>query len=492
MKPEYDIINLFATKKILVIGDLIWDVYLKGTSSRLSPEAPVPVVDIHDRIEQAGGAANTAVNLRALGADVMFLSVCGADDEGKRARSVLDRAGIDTSAVMESVDRKTIVKTRVLIGAHTQTRFDSGTVDAVDGDLENKMIDRLQQIYPACDAVILSDYNKGVITSRLLGALQNLQKQRCVFIAADSKRLEFFKDLHPAFVKPNYEEALSLVGFAKKENGRMTQIQCIGSALFEITGAQLTVVTLDKEGAALFDKNNFLQHVHTPEVQSPRVAGAGDTFMAAFVLASICGAPSTVAANLACTAASIAIKKEGTATCATTELKAFFTADEKVIHAMATLESLCDFYRLEGKRIVFTNGCFDILHSGHVSYLNRAKHLGDVLIVGVNTDESIRRLKGEKRPINPLRDRLEVLSGLSAVNHVIAFGSESDDTPIGLIRIVRPNVFVKGGDYSRDKLPEAETVEQYGGEIVFLSLVPDHSTSNIIRQIHTSTSLVTS
>src|SRR5690606_700037 len=144
----------------------------------------------------------------------------------------------------------------------------------------------------------------------------------------------------------------------------------------------------------------------------------------------------------ACTAASIAIKKEGTATCATTELKAFFTADEKVIHAMATLESLCDFYRLEGKRIVFTNGCFDILHSGHVSYLNRAKHLGDVLIVGVNTDESIRRLKGEKRPIHPLRDRLEVLSGLSAVNHVIAFGSESDDTPIGLIRIVRPNVFV--------------------------------------------------
>jgi D-beta-D-heptose 7-phosphate kinase/D-beta-D-heptose 1-phosphate adenosyltransferase len=177
------------------------------------------------------------------------------------------------------------------------------------------------------------------------------------------------------------------------------------------------------------------------------------------------------------------VKKESTATCSVTELKSYLNIQTKYVNSFEEMEDLCDMYREQGKRIVFTNGCFDILHSGHVTYLHCAREFGDVLIVGVNTDESIKRIKGPERPINPLTDRLQVLGGLSAVDHIIAFGDEQDDTPIALIEVVKPHIFVKGGDYSKDKLPEAQTIERFGGQIIFVPHIPDHSTTEIIKRI---------
>jgi len=177
------------------------------------------------------------------------------------------------------------------------------------------------------------------------------------------------------------------------------------------------------------------------------------------------------------------VKKESTSSFSSNELRAYFDLNNKYISSAEQLKELCDNYHQQGKRIIFTNGCFDILHSGHVTYLHRVRKLGDILIAGINTDESIKRLKGESRPINPLSDRLQVLAGLSSIDHIVPFGNAADDTPIPVIKLVRPHIFAKGGDYTKDKLPEAAIVEELGGEIIFLPHIPDHSTTEIINRI---------
>jgi D-beta-D-heptose 7-phosphate kinase/D-beta-D-heptose 1-phosphate adenosyltransferase len=481
------IIDQFNLKRVLVIGDLILDVYLKGTSTRLSPEAPVPVVDIAEKQEWLGGAANTATNLRALGAQVTLLSVVGNDDDGIRAIKLVQEASINSSKIIRHASRKTIVKTRVMVGSHVLTRYDYGTETEVESSLEQILIRCLKVEYGQYDAIVISDYNKGLITPALLQVLITLRERFSVFVAVDSKRLSFFKPLRPSVAKPNYDEVQKLLGIAKLTGpSRIEQIQSLGSAIFDATQASITAVTLDEDGSLIFLDDAYSYRACTQTVSSPQVAGAGDTFISTLTLALISGADVKAASHLACAAASIAIRKDGTACCRQQELRNCFSMNEKEIHSLSDLTDLCDRYRSRGKRIVFTNGCFDILHSGHVSYLNRARQLGDVLIVGINNDESIRRLKGPSRPINTLPDRVQVLSGLSAVSHIISFGDEKDDTPISLIEAVKPDVFVKGGDYTRERLPEASTVEKVGGDIVFLSLVPDHSTSLIIEQIHKS------
>lgn len=490
MKGEYlYTIDRFSSKKVLVIGDFILDVYLKGTSSRLSPEAPVPVVDIAEKIELTGGAANTACNLRALGAQVSFLSVIGSDEDGDRALQSLGKAAINIGKVIRSDGRKTIVKTRVMSGPHVLTRYDYGTESSIEAQIEQKLIAYLQEEYMYYDAVIISDYNKGVITKKLVEALLYLRQWSPKFLAVDSKRLPYFKVLKPSLVKPNYDEAIRLLDISCQYTARAENVQSLGDPLYESTHADIIAVTLDKDGAVVFQRNKVAVLSRAHPVSVPNVAGAGDTFISTFTLACICGVGIEGAAELSAIASAIAVNKECTASCSNRELKGYFSVMQKFVVSIPELEQLSLLYKSQGKRIVFTNGCFDILHSGHVSYLKRARELGDVLIVGINRDESIRRIKGAGRPINPLQDRMQVLSGLMSVDHVIAFGDERDDTPVALIRAAKPDVFVKGGDYTIDRLPEAATVEEAGGEIVFLQLVPDHSTTRIIKQIHKASSI---
>jgi D-beta-D-heptose 7-phosphate kinase/D-beta-D-heptose 1-phosphate adenosyltransferase len=260
-------------------------------------------------------------------------------------------------------------------------------------------------------------------------------------------------------------------------------LELLGYAHFDMINARIVAITLDTEGALIMEKGKKIFHCQAPAVTAPQVSGAGDTWLSAFLLAYLCSGDSEVSGDIATAAAAIAIKKESTAICHCSELKARFYACTKCILSLPPLLELCSEYHQQGKRIVFTNGCFDILHSGHVNFLLRAKQLGDVLIVGVNNDESIKRLKGEQRPVNPLSDRLQVLAGLSSVDHIVPFGKVNDDTPIPLISIVQPHFFVKGGDYNRDQLPEAPVVEKLGGSIVFVPLVPDHSTTETIKRI---------
>jgi D-beta-D-heptose 7-phosphate kinase / D-beta-D-heptose 1-phosphate adenosyltransferase len=479
------IIKSFSNRNVLVIGDFILDVYLKGVSTRLSPEAPVPVVDISEKIPLLGGAANTACNLAALGASVTYCSVIGTDNHGDEAIQLLSaHANIDAGGVIRKSNRETITKTRVVAGTHVITRFDNGTSEPVDKLTSDEIIFFINENYHRFDAIVISDYDKGVITSDIVEALQKLQEQQAKCLAIDSKRLSFFKSLQPTIAKPNYNEAIKILNLAHQSVGRLTQIESKHYHLLKETNAKILLVTLDEEGSIILEKDSVPTHIEAQSVATPHVAGAGDTYLSAFTLSYVSGGETKVSGEIATAAATIAIKKELTTSCSQKELLVHFNSFAKYIFSLKDLAEIANAYHEAGKRVVFTNGCFDILHSGHVAYLHYAKELGDVLIVGVNSDESIRRIKGERRPINPLVDRLHVLSGLAAVDHVIAFGEAEDDTPIRLIKAVRPHIFAKGGDYTIDQLPEAPTVEDAGGKIVFLPHVPAHSTTEIINRIN--------
>lgn len=484
MQPPYtDIVNAFRSKKILVIGDLMLDVFLKGTSTRLSPEAPVPVVDVEGKTALPGGSANTACNLRSLGAEVSYCSVAGLDEDGEEAIRLLKQSEVDIAGVMRDSSRKTIVKTRLLAGTQVITRFDQGTTSLVGNTISQKLDRFLEKNGNDFDAIVVSDYNKGVITPLLLETLKRLKERNSVFVAVDSKRLSFFKGLKPSMIKPNYDEAIDLLQTKRLSSGRPDQILSAARALYEKTQARIIAVTLDEEGSIVFEKEKSFYRCQPLTVPPYGVAGAGDTYLSAFTLSYLVCNDITLSADIATAAASAVIRKEATSQCTFMELKNFFHTRSKYVCSTDELRDLCETYRLQGKHIVFTNGCFDILHSGHVSYLHHAKTLGDILIVGMNTDESIRRLKGPNRPINNFNDRLQVLSALGSVDHIVPFGTEGNDTPIPLIEVVQPHVFVKGGDYTRDQLPEADTVERLGGEVLLLPHIPPYSTTAIIERI---------
>lgn len=475
-------INEFSTKRILVIGDILLDIYLKGSSTRLCPEAPVPVVDIAERNVFPGGAANTVCNLTALGASVVFCSVVGADPDGDEAVSLMQQRGILPAGIVRDPSRKTITKSRIVSGSHVITRIDQGSAGPVSREATNILIRSIEQAYAACDGVIISDYDKGVVTVAIVDTLAKLQRINPKFISVDSKRLPFFASLRPSHVKPNYDEVVKLLGIPRQSD-RVSQVVTYADILYRKLNAPLITVTLDNAGSIIIENGKALEVVPASTVANPYVAGAGDTYLSAFALSLLGTHHKKMSAQIATAAATIAIRKEDTSSCTLAELKSHFNFHTKYIADLQQLKDICDTYHHAGKRIVFTNGCFDILHSGHVTYLNRAKELGDVLIVGLNNDHSIRRIKGEHRPINGLADRLKVLAGLSSVDHIIPFGLESDDTPIPLIRTARPEVFAKGGDYTEERLPEAETVLECGGKIVFLDHVSNRSTTGIINKI---------
>ncbi|MFN8472469.1 MAG: D-glycero-beta-D-manno-heptose 1-phosphate adenylyltransferase [Anaerolineae bacterium] len=476
-----EIIARFAGLRVLVIGDAILDSYSDGAADRLCREAPVPVVTVDNRVDAAGGAANTAANLQRLGARVDFLSVVGIDYEAALLRQTLAAESVATEHVLSHPGRRTLAKHRVLSQGHLLVRFDQGTTGPVDRRTEQTVIERLSALFPLADAVVVSDYGYGILTPRIIRVLAQLQRHAPRVLVADAKHLPAYRTVGVTAVKPNYQEALRLLGESSRaaSHERADQILAAGQRIFELTGAQIAAVTLDTEGAVILERGAPHYRTYAQPASHSRAAGAGDTYLSALALALAAGAETNAAAELAAAAAAVVVVRDGTTVCTVEELLAAVSTDFKPTD-VSHLAPLLEMYRQQGRRIVFTNGCFDILHSGHISYLSQAKALGDVLVVGVNTDDSVRRLKGPTRPVNNLADRLKVLSALSCVDHLVAF---DEDTPIELIRAIRPHVFVKGGDYTRDRLPEADLVEQLGGVITILPYVRERSTTRMIERI---------
>lgn len=473
-----------AGRKVLVIGEAMLDSYLEGYSDRICREAPVPVVAVRDRQDVPGGAANTAVNIRSLGGEPLFLSVVGDDLEWGLLQPALEKRGVSTQHILVHPGRRTLAKHRVVAASQMLVRFDQGSTEAIDDETELALLNRLIQLFPSCDAVLVSDYDYGILTPRIIQTLRELQARSPQVLVVDSRDLTAYRNIGATAVKPNYPEVVQLLGVRKLSSlcDRVEQITPQGERLFELTGAQIVAVTIDTDGALIFQSDVPPYRTYAKPYPHSRAAGAGDTFISALTLALAAQASPTTAAELASAAAAVVVAKEGTSACTAEELQGSLSTTNKYVKDLIALGAAISFYRKQGRRIVFTNGCFDILHRGHIAYLNQAKALGDTLIVGINSDSSVQRLKGPERPINTLEDRVQVLTALSCIDHMIAF---DEDTPMNIIRAIRPNVYVKGGDYTRETLPEAPLVEALGGVVEILSYLPDHSTTSMIERIRT-------
>ena len=477
-----ELIDQFEGKRVTVVGDAMLDAYLDGPAERLSREAPVPIVSVAHREHVPGGAANTAANLASLGAMASLVTVVGDDAPGETLRRELDRRGIDGSGVVVAPGRQTLSKTRVSGDDHMLVRFDDGSTEPLEAGTRGRLIAALEDAAARSDAIVVSDYGYGVLGAPVIAALEGLRATTQQVLVVDAKDARRYRGLRPTAVKPNYDEAVRLIGEPRVSDLRRRALQVTsgGEVLLEATGADVVAVTLDTDGALILERDRPPERTYAHPTAPSRAAGAGDTFVSALTLALASGAPTAIAGQLASAAAAVVVGKPGTSECTVAELREYLSSGQKLVTDVARIGRRVEFYRRRGRRIVFTNGCFDILHSGHITYLERAKSLGDVLIVGLNSDASVRRLKGEGRPINRLEDRAAVLAALSSVDHIVPF---DDDTPEALIRAIRPHAFAKGGDYSRDTLPEAELVESLGGEVQILPLVEDRSTTRVIEQV---------
>jgi D-beta-D-heptose 7-phosphate kinase / D-beta-D-heptose 1-phosphate adenosyltransferase len=480
------ILDRFPSQHVLVLGDAILDVYLRGHAQRLCQEAAVPVVDLEERTEVPGGAANTALNLQALGAKVTLLSIVGRDRPGHQLCRLLAANGVDTRYMLAHPQRKTLLKQRIVADGHLVVRMDQGDIHSMALPDQHALAMRLRAVWPDCDAVVVSDYDYGAIGPEVMAELAELSHRRPTILIGDSKRLEQFTDCRFSAIKPNYGQAARLLSAAPLVGpSRLDQVLRLGIRLFDRIDTKIAAVTLDQDGAIVIERGRRPVRTFTEPNPHAQAAGAGDTYIAGMALALASGADVPAAAEIAAAAAAIVVKTDGTSCCSLATLKNRLVGREEIDFGLEQLLPYLDECRKRGQRIVLTNGCFDILHRGHISYLNQARALGDLLVVGLNTDESIRRLKGPERPINSLDDRMQVLAALECVDHVVAF---DEDTPHRLVKAIRPNIFVKGGDYTRDRLPEAALVEELGGRVEILPLVRERSTTKLISRIRAAES----
>lgn len=475
-----DVIERFKNLKVLVIGDAILDIYVKGAPDRVSREAPVLVFNVDEQEHQCGGAANTAINVAALGAETYFLTVVGKDSSSRELIDVLKKHHVRTDYILRDKARTTIAKKRITSASHQLMRIDEGTTSPISEACEAEMLENISTLFPDIDAIILSDYGFGVITCGLLKGLKEFIALENKILVADARDLSRFKTLKPDAVKPNYEETIKLLQLEKANYNRADQVQEHSKKLHEITGANKVAVTLDVDGVLFLEKGKSPYRILAVPQDHKNAIGAGDTFISAMTLSLALKVKGEVAVQIAAAAAAVVVQKEGTVGCSNIELKAYFTAVPKYISQTGQLVEILKELKKQGKKIVFTNGCFDIIHKGHIALLNKAREAGDVLIVGVNNDNSIRKLKGPERPINNLEDRLTVLAGLQSVDYLIAFEEES---PVELIKEVHPDVFVKGGNYTETSIPEAPLLKKIGCDVKIVPYIQEHSTTHIINKI---------
>jgi len=476
------ILEAFKGKKVLVIGDFILDAYLDGSCDRLAPECQVPVVDIQSQQYCLGGSANVAANLHALGARVCYMSILGQDHNSKIAIELLKEKGIDSICLHFTPLSPTLCKTRLCKDGQLLYRLDMGKKMEVEQVVMDAFLSDLKKAYYNYDAIYIADYEKGTINHQAIHLLQEMQEKSKKLMAIDAKLYDKYKQLYPLIIKPNYQEALHIFK-AEPTADRIEQAMGWSKPMHELTNAQIIAFSLDCDGVVLSRKNQPMFHYKVSNITAQNVSGAGDTFLSTFLLAHMSNASDTDAVKIASIAASVSIQKKITASCSASELRfALLTEKGKIIDGDSVFPCFGETLGAH-KKIVFTNGCFDIFHSGHIQYLEQARMLGDILVVGINTDESVQRLKGPQRPVNTLQDRMEILKGLSCVDYIIPFGTAGDDTPIDLIASIQPDVYVKGEDYQDQVLPEQSLLQSLGVQVVFLPYVPHQSTTKIIERV---------
>ncbi len=479
-------VEAFGRPRILVVGDLILDQYVYGDAERLSPEAPVPVVRERYRQMRVGGAANVAVFLAALGAVPVLAGVIGNDASGVALKELLAAAHVDAKAVIAATDRPTSTKTRFIGLAqhrHQQQmlRLDHETLEPVDAGVEQRLLAALEAEIPSCHLVCIEDYNKGLLSDAVCQKIISMARAAGREVLVDPAAIKDYRRYHGATaITPNRTEAELAAGW-RLENFQ-EEAPRLAATLLERLNLDVCVLTLDRHGMYRLErgKPGVLHPTRPRNVYD--VTGAGDMVLAMLAMARANGASWSVAMDLGNIAGGLEVEKFGCVPLSRTEivdelLQMDSAPRRKILSLPRLLERLPS--RHSAQRIVFTNGVFDILHAGHVQYLNFARSQGDVLVVGVNSDESVRRLKGPSRPVNPLEDRMAVLAGLEAVNFVTAF---EQDTPLELISAITPAILVKGADYQDKPVVGREWVEAAGGKVVLAPFLEGRSTTRVVEK----------
>jgi D-beta-D-heptose 7-phosphate kinase/D-beta-D-heptose 1-phosphate adenosyltransferase len=463
----------FSRTRVVVAGDVMLDRYLFGSTGRISPEAPVPVVHVQETDNRPGGAANVAVNLAALGAATRLVGVVGRDAAAGTLAGILEARGIEC-VFAETDDRPTITKTRVQSRGQQLIRLDEERALAMPGDA---VAGALAKALEGAGAVVLSDYGKGALTevqSMILAC-----REAGVPVLVDPKGTDFTRYRGATLITPNQGEFEAVAGKAESDEDLVERAYAMMADL----ELDALLVTRSEKGMLLVESGSEPVFLSTQAREVYDVTGAGDTVIATLAAALAAGQGLASAAALANLAAGLVVRKIGVATVTPGELSAALHQRGQGGRGLVDLDALLalvDEARSRNERVVMTNGCFDVLHAGHVAYLEEAKSLGDRLIVAVNDDDSVRRLKGETRPINVLEDRMLVLAGLAAVDWVVSF---SEDTPARLIAAVLPDILVKGGDYKPDEIVGAKEVLQHGGEVRVLAFRDGHSSTRIIDRL---------
>jgi len=474
----------FHRRRVLVVGDLMLDRYLWGTVGRISPEAPVPVVRVDHTTDSAGGAANVAMNLGALGCSVCVAGVVGTDEGGRRLLGMLQSSGIETNDIVSCPDRSTTLKTRILGGRQQMLRLDVERTGEFTAEIRGLLLAGIEAQMGGVSAIILSDYGKGVLDDSICQAIILHGRERSIPVFVDPKGLQYEKYAGCNVISPNRME---LAAVTATECGNLDALLEQGQRLRSELGVGHLLVTMGELGIALLNPSG----IHRFPAQAREVfdvSGAGDTVIATLGAAVASGLDLDDAVQLANLAAGIVVSKLGTVPIDKHELVAALASDGEASQAekicsWQTLQERVAHWRIAGRRIVFTNGCFDLFHVGHLTVLEQARHQGDCLVVALNTDRSVRALKGPGRPILSEAARARLVAALPCVDAVVLFDEE---TPLNLIRAVRPNVLVKGGDYLEGEVVGASEMRSWGGKVALIPLVEGFKTAAILKRAATA------
>jgi D-beta-D-heptose 7-phosphate kinase/D-beta-D-heptose 1-phosphate adenosyltransferase len=471
---------------VVVVGDAMLDRYVFGGISRISPEAPIQILRVEREEERPGGAASVAADLATLGARVRLVAYAGDDDAGRALRRLLRGAEIGANGVVETKGRPTTLKTRMvarglsLSVSQQVLRVDREETSPVTAADEKRLVAAVTKALRGAGALVVSDYAKGVITEKSAKAIIAAARKAGVPVVVDPKGRDYARYRGATVITPNRKETLDATGIAPTgESGA----EAAGRRLVELTGVDVAVITLDKDGIAIVPKDGPVELVPTTPREVYDVTGAGDVVAAVLGIALADGRTIREAVHLANVAAGVEVGKIGATPVSREEILHALGAEPGAAHRVvdrATLRRELAAFRAAGKKVVFTNGCFDILHTGHARYLHEARRQGDVLVVGLNSDASVRRLKGEGRPVVREGDRAELLASLDCVDYVVVF---EDDTPLDLIRAVEPDVLVKGEDWRDKGVVGREFVEARGGKVVLVKLLAGRSTTGIVDKV---------
>ena len=472
---------LGKTPKILVIGDLMIDHYLWGSSERISPEAPVPIVSVNNESTLLGGAGNVINNLKALGARVDVMSVIGECEVSGELKSLLDGIKIDTQYLVTEANRIGSKKTRIIAAQQQVVRYDQENSDEINKTSQKALLSNYSKKIAEYDCVLLSDYGKGVLTHELTQQLISIANQHSVKVLVDPKGANYSKYKGAYLLTPNKKEASGATGIIINNDESLAHSI---KKLKDKCKLEVSLITLSEQGVAIYDGNLRIHPTQAREVFD--VTGAGDTILASLGFALASHADIDEAVEFANLAAGVVVGKIGSATATLNEIIEYESSlnqstSDVHIKTLDEITALSEELRARGKKIVFTNGCFDLLHAGHVRYLEESRNFGDVLILGLNSDRSVRALKGENRPINCEQDRAYILAALEAVDYVVIF---NENTPYDLIKAIQPHTLVKGGDYEGKQV----VGQDIAGELKLIQFIDGKNTTHTINKIQQSQS----